>query len=262
MSLTKDQEAALDLHNQARASAPGTRPQLTWSTSLAAEALTYAQKLASRNGMKHSSQRTHGENLACSNLPMNLLKATQYWIEEKKSYHGEKVAGSGHKKWGHYTQVIWPRSTRLGMGIALSRSGITYVVARYDKVQMKGKYPYDGSWSSRIPRNGMPPGTANFQHEAQLQYRPQGQQQAFAPFQYPQHQAQQRPPSQNQRLRPASMLGMIQDVIQDIEEIDRRRKHDQGEDRRRNNPQVKVVGAGEVLDTLKELWDRHQERTH
>ncbi|KAF8860783.1 hypothetical protein BDZ45DRAFT_555527, partial [Acephala macrosclerotiorum] len=87
---------------------------LTWSTSLTTEALTYAQKLASCNTMKHASQRAHGENLACSNLSMTLAKATQYWIEEKKDYHGEKVAGSGHRKWGHYTQVIWPNATRIG----------------------------------------------------------------------------------------------------------------------------------------------------
>ncbi|CZR50165.1 uncharacterized protein PAC_00037 [Phialocephala subalpina] len=241
---------------------PGaTRQPLTWSNSLITEAQAYADKLASRNsGLKHDSQRTHGENQACSGggLRIDFAKASQYWIDEKKDYRGEKIGGSGHQEWGHYTQIIWPGCTKMGMGIAVSRSGVTFVVARYDRIQMKGEYPYTGTWSNAARAS------ANVQPQTQPQIPYPGSNRAQAQRttsrQHSQGQPQQ-PPPRNPRLRPAGIQTMIQEVIQDFTQIDgERRRRDPGQGQRGNGSQVRVVGASEVIGTLKELWGRHKQR--
>ena len=42
---------------------------------------------------------------------------------------------------GHFTQLVWKGSKKLGLGVAQDRSGKRYVVAQYDPVgNIEGKY--------------------------------------------------------------------------------------------------------------------------
>ena len=46
---------------------------------------------------------------------------------------------------GHFTQLVWKGSKKLGLGVAQDRSGKRYVVAQYDPVgNLKGKYEVYG----------------------------------------------------------------------------------------------------------------------
>ena len=36
------------------------------------------------------------------------------------------------KKIGHFSQVVWKRATKMGVGKALSANGVCWVVANYD----------------------------------------------------------------------------------------------------------------------------------
>ncbi|KAF8860832.1 PR-1-like protein [Acephala macrosclerotiorum] len=153
-SLDKDAEKALHLHNQARAEIhEDPRPPLTWSHTLASDATSYARKLAARNlGLKHSSPNERvrngevcGENLAMQSWgDFGMGTASRLWVEEKYKYKGERVGVTGRDSlWGHYTEIIWPKVTKAGIGMAKSSSGAAYVVARYDKCQITGALPYD-----------------------------------------------------------------------------------------------------------------------
>ncbi|KAF9878312.1 hypothetical protein CkaCkLH20_04350 [Colletotrichum karsti] len=137
--VTADQQQALDLHNAAR-KAVGA-PPLTWDASLANDALTYAKTLGSVDVMSHdplNGARGQGENLyyqfGSGNPPYTA--ATTWWLNEKKLYGGQAIPknspdGSTFSQYGHYTQAIWKSTSRVGMAIANSASGKTYVVARY-----------------------------------------------------------------------------------------------------------------------------------
>ncbi|KAF1967490.1 PR-1-like protein [Bimuria novae-zelandiae CBS 107.79] len=127
--LTADEQSALDAHNNARAEV-GTA-DLTWDASLAADALAYAQTLASSGTFEHSGVSDQGENLYMqSNTDSPLTNAVNAFVEEKSSYNGEAISSTNYMIFGHYTQAVWKDTTKVGMGFASGSSG-TYVVARY-----------------------------------------------------------------------------------------------------------------------------------
>ena len=119
--------AVLGIHNRERA-AVGV-PPLVWSDILAADAQEYADHLAAIGRAEHMwqsestewSQKAHGanENLAVwgGHNPLNvnatLIPMLNFWINEKKDFHGTYNAVNGH-----YTQMIWKATTELGCGIA------------------------------------------------------------------------------------------------------------------------------------------------
>lgn len=82
-------------------------------------------------------KKTHeGENLylvQSRDYPEEpLARAVQDWVSEGRLYNGEKVAGRrGYGQWGHYTQVIWPSTTHVGMASARGAGGKQIIVARY-----------------------------------------------------------------------------------------------------------------------------------
>jgi hypothetical protein len=44
------------------------------------------------------------------------------WIAEKKDFHGRPLGGDWHAA-GHYTQVVWRDTRRVGCGMATCRQG-------------------------------------------------------------------------------------------------------------------------------------------
>ena len=143
-NIDHDLQGALDVHNAARAEV-GVAP-LTWDEALAEEAVAYAQELAKRHRFEHARDRNgHGENLwwysASTNTPMS--EASQWWYDEIKLYRYRKCCGPNFSETGHYTQMVWHSTTAVGIGVAVSSRGETYVVARYNPTgNWQGEHPY------------------------------------------------------------------------------------------------------------------------
>lgn len=144
LSVNNDLQGALDVHNAAR-SEVGVAP-LTWDDALAQEAEAYAQELARRHRFEHDRDRNgHGENLywysASTNTPMS--DASKSWYDEIEFYRYRKCCGPNFSATGHYTQMIWHSTTAVGIGVAVSSRGETYVVARYNPTgNWQGEFPY------------------------------------------------------------------------------------------------------------------------
>jgi hypothetical protein len=87
------------------------------------------------NSMQHSTadQRPgEGENLYAKSVKGSFLQeAAQDWVNEKANYQGQTIGTGDLGSYGHYTQVVWPTTTKFGMGQATGSNGWTYVVARY-----------------------------------------------------------------------------------------------------------------------------------
>ncbi|KAI4112858.1 MAG: hypothetical protein LQ338_008262 [Usnochroma carphineum] len=85
------------------------RGDLVWDDQLAANATAYARRLASANqGLHHSDgngRPNQGENLYWSKPNGSLADASTGWVNEQKSYHGEKIGEGDFGSYGHYTQV-------------------------------------------------------------------------------------------------------------------------------------------------------------
>lgn len=124
-------------HNQARAEV--RVPPLIWDTSLSEDALRYAQKLADEDIFEHDPQADinppQGENLwKGTRGAFGYEQMSGAWIGEKTLYKDglfPDVITKGH--WsavGHYTQIIWSKTTHLGCAIA-SNARNDFLVCRY-----------------------------------------------------------------------------------------------------------------------------------
>ena len=107
-------------HNDARASvdppASPPIPPLEWDPTLAA----YAQSWADGCVWQHSSG-PYGENLYANSATVAGADVVAGWVAEEADY--DYASNSCANVCGHYTQVVWRNSARLGCGMAYCASG-------------------------------------------------------------------------------------------------------------------------------------------
>jgi len=101
-------------------------PLLSYNNDLALEAQAWAEYLAQTNTFTVSSDN-YGENIfyinrmyALKNNKDVLLEATLNWIIDTDD-------------WNTFNQIIYPKATNIGFGIAENKESI-YVVAKYNKL--------------------------------------------------------------------------------------------------------------------------------
>ena len=112
--LAQDMVAA---HNEARAAArPAPTPALsalTWSS----DAAQVAQAYAAECKFEHNKNRgAYGENLAAAAPPGSRTDAQVVadWASESADYDYAKNSCAAGKVCGHYTQVVWRKTTQVG----------------------------------------------------------------------------------------------------------------------------------------------------
>lgn len=129
VNMSGDQQAAVAAHNKGRAT-KGLSP-LTWDASLSASAQTCANKIASSGNFAHcqSGENLYGQSGGTGSVLVNGVTA---WLNEAPLYKGEKIPQGNFAGYGHYTQVMWNTTTRVGMAQAKGANGWTYVVAHYN----------------------------------------------------------------------------------------------------------------------------------
>jgi hypothetical protein len=113
-------------------------PPLVWDNALGTAAAAYAQQMAMTGQFAHSDRsqrRGTGENLWMGTHGGFSIEAmVEGWASEKRFFTPgifPNVSRSGDwEDVGHYTQMIWPTTTRIGCALA-STSRIDYLVCRY-----------------------------------------------------------------------------------------------------------------------------------
>lgn len=129
----------VDAHNAVRSLHVDT-PNVQWSDEIAAGAQAWAEHLVELGEMRHASSG-YGENIysawfsgcsfrTCSN-------AVLAWYKEIHDYDFSTTkAKTENAVIGHFTQVVWKASLKIGVGIAYgiksSGNAVVYIVARYD----------------------------------------------------------------------------------------------------------------------------------
>ncbi len=138
-----DKTNILDYHRQVRVSAFGNVPEatMTWDDKLS----KVAENWANRCQWSHNAGRTIdyaaqggsgyvGENIAfyTTPSPFTPLDMVKSWANEKKDFTYPTTCSSG-KVCGHYTQMIWKSTSRVGCAQANcpSLSGIPYGNTRF-----------------------------------------------------------------------------------------------------------------------------------
>lgn len=129
---TQDRDAILTAHNNARkndvpGNTGGPLPNLAWDDALATASQTYANTLARTKcgDIDHDPNRGDvGENLYTSGTtdasapPGSGANAVASWVAEKADYTYESNTCAPGKVCGHFTQVVWRDTTKVGCGRA------------------------------------------------------------------------------------------------------------------------------------------------
>ncbi|XWS40348.1 hypothetical protein CRYUN_Cryun18bG0133300 [Craigia yunnanensis] len=134
------QQDYLNAHNTARA-AVGVGP-MTWDDTVAAYAQNYANQRSGDCNLVHSNG-PYGENLAWSSGDLSGTDAVTMWVNEKADYNYDSNSCGPGKVCGHYTQVVWRDSVRLGCAKVRCSNGGTFIGCNYDPPgNFIGQKPY------------------------------------------------------------------------------------------------------------------------
>ena len=122
----------VNLHNRARA-ADRVGP-VTWDAKVARYAQDYAARRAGDCKLVHSGG-PFGENLfwGSAGRAWSAADALRSWVDEKKNYHLDTNTCEAGKVCGHYTQVVWRKSTRIGCArVVCAASRGVFIICSYD----------------------------------------------------------------------------------------------------------------------------------
>ncbi|XP_005084971.1 peptidase inhibitor 16 [Mesocricetus auratus] len=161
-ALTEDEKQTMvKLHNfyRAQVSPPASDMlQMRWDDDLAAFAKAYAQKCV----WGHNKERgRRGENLfAITDEGLDVPLAVENWNEEREHYNLSTATCDPGQMCGHYTQVVWSKSERIGCGShfcetlqGVEETNIHLLVCNYEPPgNVKGRKPYqEGTPCSQCP---------------------------------------------------------------------------------------------------------------
>ncbi|KAG0587244.1 hypothetical protein KC19_2G151000 [Ceratodon purpureus] len=135
-------QAFLTPHNAAR-SKVGV-PALKWNANLAAYALNYANSQKSKCIPLTHSRGPYGENLFWgSGKPWTPNDAVTLWVNEGKDYKYSTNSCNTGKVCGHYTQVVWKKTTDVGCASVLCNDKSVYIICSYNPPgNYVGQRPY------------------------------------------------------------------------------------------------------------------------
>lgn len=159
--LSEEQEELLvELHNHYRGqvspSASAMLP-LKWDASLKVVAEGYAAKCVWNH---NPDLEDTGENLFVSTGTMDLREGMEKWFLEHLDYDFQNNSCDEEKMCGHYTQMVWADTHRVGCAVhlcnnmeGLSWEKASFLVCNYYPAgNYEGERPYvEGDWCSRCP---------------------------------------------------------------------------------------------------------------
>ncbi|XP_054837308.1 peptidase inhibitor 16 [Eublepharis macularius] len=160
-SLTEeDKQLIVDLHNQYRSkvSPPAADMlKMSWDPELE----TFAKDYATKCIWEHNADRGwRGENLFAMSGDLTVKTAVEEWYNEYPHYNMTTSICAEGQMCGHYTQVVWASSERIGCGTefcktleVLNETDMHLVVCNYQPPgNVKGRKPYkEGSPCSMCP---------------------------------------------------------------------------------------------------------------
>ncbi len=147
----KDADGFVAYHNKIRKEVGAGEVQ--WSPELARFAQEWADELAKTGEPKHRPgdgdfAQKYGENWAAGTYRNMFNYALTGWHGEIKFYKpGEPITQEDLHKYGHYTQMVWKDTTKIGAGKAVVKSGPhkgwVIIVCNYDPHgNVFGEKPY------------------------------------------------------------------------------------------------------------------------
>ena len=119
------------VHNVARAQV-GVGP-IEWDKTVVSFAQQYANQRFNDCRLVHSGG-PYGENIAWGSPDLSAKDAVQLWVDEKPFYNYETNTCAAGELCGHYTQVVWRKSVRIGCAKVRCTDNIggTFIICNYE----------------------------------------------------------------------------------------------------------------------------------
>lgn len=137
---TRYQPELLAAHNRVRAEV-GV-PPLEWSPQLATVAQRWADGLAASKRFAHRPKSQYGENLfQVIGTTATAGDVVTAWASERRSYDAGRHACRAGAVCGHYTQIVWRKTRKMGCGMAQSGNRQVWVC----------NYDPPGNWAGERP---------------------------------------------------------------------------------------------------------------
>ena len=94
-------------------------PPLTWSDHLASIARDWAESVLRNGKFRHRPNNKYGENMfEIIGSRASPAQVVDDWASEAKDYDPVKNTCRAGAVCGHYTQLVWGRTKRVGCGVA------------------------------------------------------------------------------------------------------------------------------------------------
>lgn len=108
-------------------------PPLTWDPKLARYAAAYANRRRGDCALKHS-EGPYGENIFWgSGNGWTAGQAAAAWVEERRGYNYWSNSCAYGQECGHYTQIVWKGSRRIGCARVVCYGGKgVFMICNYD----------------------------------------------------------------------------------------------------------------------------------
>jgi pathogenesis-related protein 1 len=137
-----EQSALVDAHNGWRARF--NTPSLVWDNTLATLAQDWADQLAASGQFDHRPDNQFGENIfmgTADAFPANAV--VDDWGGEVANFDVASLTCAPDATCGHFTQVVWSQTARVGCGKSTGDDGNDYWVCNYDPPgNMQGESPF------------------------------------------------------------------------------------------------------------------------
>ena len=128
----------LDAHNDVRCRVE--IPPLQWSGELAAYSKKWADSLIATNRTSHNSHSPYGENILATGLGSTPSSVVAEWAAESLNY--TYITNSCDGDCGHYTQLVWRSTRKVGCAMAHNKRREVWVCSYDPAGNFRGEWPY------------------------------------------------------------------------------------------------------------------------
>ena len=119
-------------------------PPLVWDDAVAQTAQQWADTLARSGTLTHRPDTPYGENIWTGSADnFSMAAVVDDWGIEAKHFDLRTATCAVGQVCGHFTQIVWKTTTKLGCGKASDTTGNDYIVCNYDPAgNMAGQSPF------------------------------------------------------------------------------------------------------------------------